>query len=173
MHHRRAPERDSADHGDASVLVTPGVEYCRSWISHFDLKAGQKKREALSLFAAAISGSLAAPLFITLGQGELLGKIVPAVLSTLAAVSSAWLQQRNPQRLWALYRTAQRQLEYEAVQYEFRLSEYGDTDKPEKLLAQKASTIVLQTHTNWLPIVPSTPPAKQPPPAGHSNPDEH
>ena len=166
-------EQGATGLGGDSVPATTAVEYCRNWISHFDRKAGHKKREALLLFGATLSGSLAAPLLITLGHGELVSKILPAVLSTLAAASSAWLQLRNPQRLWTLYRSAQRQLEYEETRYKFRLSEYGDTNSPEKLLAERASTIVQQTHASWLPIVPSRPPGDQTPNTGPGNPDQH
>jgi hypothetical protein len=134
------------------------LDYSRGRIEHFRYKAEHNKREALLWFAVTICCSLAAPLFITLGHGEVFGKAIPAVLSTIAAGGTAWLQQRRPQQLWALYRSAERELENELVRYEFRVGVYGDAEAPEKLLVDRISGIALRVHTSWLPLVPSPQP---------------
>lgn len=133
-------------------------DYCRGRIEHFRRKAEHNKREALVWFGVTICCSLAAPLFITLGSGKVLGKVVPAVLSTMAAGGTAWLQQRKPHQLWTLYRSAERELENELVRYEFRVGSYGESETPDKELVDRVSNIALRVHTSWLPLVPSPPP---------------
>jgi hypothetical protein len=117
-------------------------------------KADHNKRESQLLFYAAISFTLAAPLFVTLGEGALWGKIVPAILSVLAAGSTSWLQFRKPQRLWAIYRRAQRELEREKAAFDFGLAEYGDAGSRDKTLARKVSEIAFRVHEQWEGLVP-------------------
>ena len=98
---------------------------------------------------------LATPMFITLGPGRVLGKIVPSTLSLIAAGSTAWLQQRKPQQLWSIYRGAQRELEDQETKYRFCLGEYETTPDPNKLLAERVAAIALNAHRQWLPTVPN------------------
>ncbi len=53
-------------------------------------KADHNKLEAQGCFAAGIGCTLVAPLFVTLGDGVLLGKVVPATLSVVAAALTTW-----------------------------------------------------------------------------------
>ncbi|MGO8151460.1 DUF4231 domain-containing protein [Rhizobium leguminosarum] len=117
-------------------------------------KADHNKNESQLCFSLAITCTLASPLFVTLGHGDLFAKIVPATLSVIAAALSSWLQLRKPQRLWAIYRRAQRELEREKSHFDFKLGEYGVTTDPEILLAERVSDIVFKVHERWEGLVP-------------------
>ena len=94
------------------------------------------------------------PFVRYLGEGYWLGKVVPAVLSVLAAAATSWLQFRKPQRLWAIYRRAQRELEREKAAFDFGLAEYADTEAAHKRLAAKVSDIAFRVHEQWEGLVP-------------------
>jgi hypothetical protein len=79
---------------------------------------------------------------------------VPAVLSVCAAGATVWLQVRKPQRLWALYRRAQRELEREKAAYDFGLDEFQETDERERLLAKRVSEIAFRVHEQREGLVP-------------------
>lgn len=130
-------------------------EFCADRIRHFDEKANHNKAEALALFILLIACTLAAPLFITLGQGFVLSKIIPSLLSSVATGCAVWLQQRKPQQLWLLYRTMQRQLESEANSLEYLVNSYSETVSPEQLLAERTIAICMNAHQMWAPLVPS------------------
>jgi hypothetical protein len=130
-------------------------DYCKRKIQHFESKADHNKSEALAFFSLLIVCSLAAPLFVTLGQGWLLGKAIPATMSTISAGCAIWLQQRRPQQLWTLYRTTQRQLEKECTEYQFSIEDYSEADKREKLLAQRVAAICLHANNAWALLVPN------------------
>src|SRR5690348_12971776 len=85
--------------------------YYASVRAGFRNKANHNKIEAQGCFVAVIACTLLAPLFVTLGQGLIWAKIVPSALSVTAAALTTWLQLRKPQRLWVIYRRAQRELE--------------------------------------------------------------
>jgi hypothetical protein len=144
---------------DSSSPEIP-VEFCERKIRHFEQKADHNKIESLRCFVLVIGCTLVAPLFVTLGDGIWFGKLIPSVLSLLAAAATAWLQLRKPQQLWALYRTAQRELEDQQVRYKYRLGEFRETADPDKLLAEKVADIALSIHRQWVPLVPSPEKAK-------------
>jgi hypothetical protein len=130
-------------------------QLCQRLIEHYRIKADHNKAETLRCFYLVISCTLVTPLFITLGPGLWLGKIVPSILSLIAAGATAWLQQRKPQQLWSLYRTAQRELEVQALKHQYRIDEYEQANEPDKVLAKNVAAVVLNTHRQWVPIVPS------------------
>jgi hypothetical protein len=82
------------------------------------------------------------------------GKLLPAVLSVFAAGATAWLQLRKPQRLWAIYRRAQRELEREKAAYDFGLDPYTETTCRDKTLASRVSEIAFRVHEQWEGLVP-------------------
>lgn len=131
------------------------LEFCRQTIEHYKAKADHNKSETLRCFILVIVCTLTTPLFITLGPGLWLGKVAPSVLSLIAAGATAWLQQRKPQQLWSLYRTAQRELECHEIRYSYHIEEYEEPGNPEKTLAKNVASIILNTHRQWIPMVPA------------------
>lgn len=117
-------------------------------------KANHNKCEAQYIFYSIICFTLLAPIFVTLGEGWLFGKLVPATLSVCAAAASAWLQLRKPQRLWAIYRRAQRELEREKASYDFNLNQYHDAADKDRILAERVSEIAFGVHEQWEGLVP-------------------
>jgi len=118
-------------------------------------KADHNKHESLRTFMAVIICTLGAPMFITLGPGFWTGKVIPSLLSLIAAGATAWLQQRKPQQLWALYRGAQREIEDQQTKRKFLIAEYNGAASPDKILAERVAEILLNVHYQWLPIVPT------------------
>jgi hypothetical protein len=119
-------------------------------------KADHNKRESQSFFFSAIAFSLLVPLFIAFGSGEVWGKIVPAALSALVTAATSWLQLRQPQRLWTVYRRAQRELEHEKVLFDNALLDYGSSQEPQKLLVERTAEIAMRVHDQWEKLVPET-----------------
>lgn len=130
-------------------------QYCNRILAAMQKKADHNKTESLNAFLLTIVSSLAAPLFVTLGDTTFVGKVVPSILSLAAAGSTAWLQLRKPQQLWSLYRSAQRELEHAQVQYRFKLGDFENAENPEKILADKGSQIALHVHHKWTALVPN------------------
>jgi hypothetical protein len=139
---------------DPSPSESP-VEFCERKISHFKQKADHNKAEALRCFIVTIACTLSTPIFVTLGSGLWVGKIIPSVLSLLAAAATAWLQLRKPQQLWSLYRTTQRELEDRQVRHRYHVGEFRDVADPDKLLAEKVADIALAAHQQWALLVPT------------------
>ncbi len=117
-------------------------------------KADHNKFESQLCFSLVIGASLTSPLFVTLGSDLFWGKIVPASLSLVAAGATSWLQLRKPQKLWALYRSAQRHLEHERTQHRYKLGEYEQAADPAKLLAANSAKIAIDVHYRWEGLVP-------------------
>ena len=143
-------------------------EYCQSVIDAFKSKSTHNKNESIYFFWISMGGALLAPLFVTLGEdmAKLLGdygsifilsKLIPSILSVAVAFSTAWLQLRKPQQLWALYRTSQRELENCLSEFQYRIKDFKDSidEDANKLLAEKVSEIALASHYAWLPMVPN------------------
>jgi hypothetical protein len=112
------------------------------------------KLEAQTCFAAIIVCTLLAPLFVTLGDGVVLAKIVPSLLSVTAGGLTSWLQLRKPQRLWVLYRRAQREMEEQKANYDFKDGDFADAVEPDKLLARKVTHVARWVHDSWEGLVP-------------------
>lgn len=117
-------------------------------------KANHNKHESQGCFAAIIFCTLIAPLFVTLGDGPFLSKIVPSILSVAAAGLTSWLQLRKPQRLWVIYRRAQRELEEHKANYDFKDGEFEGAADPDQLLARKVTNIARRVHDQWEGLVP-------------------
>lgn len=132
-------------------------QLCQRIITHFEVKANHNKNESLRCFIVIIVCTLLTPLFIALSPAEnvWLSKVIPSVLSVVAAGAAGWLQQRKPQQLWSLYRTAQRELEVQKLKFLHQIEEYETAPAPRKILAQKIAAVILSTHQQWMPIVPS------------------
>ena len=142
---------------DTSVMkdtFASPVEYYTEIRRGFRAKADHNKGESQVLFCVIICFTLASPLFVTIGAGWFWGKLVPAALSVCAAAVTAWLQLRKPQRLWSIYRRAQRELEREKAAYDFGLGSYSETKERDILLASKVSEIAFRVHEQWEGLVP-------------------
>src|SRR5689334_21128155 len=88
-------------------------------------KANRDKRLTTILFFLVFAGTVSTPVVI-LTLPDPFSKVVPAVVSAIAAFATGWIQLRKPQERWAIYRTAQREVEFEIDQYQFRNGAYGD-----------------------------------------------
>lgn len=141
-------------------------EYCQSVIDGFTSKSTHNKNESIYFFWISMGGALLAPLFVTLGtdmahslgdwaSAFVFSKLIPSILSIAVAFSTAWLQLRKPQQLWALYRTSQRELENCLSEFQHKIKDFKDCENPDKLLAEKVSEIALASHYAWLPMVPN------------------
>src|SRR6266404_2313573 len=140
---------------DSSNPVEGVLAFCERHISAMTRKASHNKHESLWSFYLIIGPSLSAPLFVTLGQEWILGKLVPSMLSLVAAAAMAWLQLRKPQQLWSTYRTAQRELEDQKNRFTYRIGVYADDPEPERLLAKNVADIAIGVHHHWVSLVPS------------------
>lgn len=130
-------------------------EYVQDVKRGFRDKANHNKREALVCFVGVLVASSTAPLFITLGNGIVWGKLVPSVLSVIAAGLTSWLQLRKPQQLWSIYRGAQRFMEHHETMYNFSVGEYSGHKNPESLLVENIAKIAIETHREWTFVVPN------------------
>ena len=128
--------------------------YCRDRIDHYRMKADHNKREALTFSMVIICCTLISPILILIGAGAIVGKILPATLSSIAAGCTAWMQQRKPQQLWTLYRSTERLLESEIVSHQFNVGDYADRPDPDKLLIGRVGAICMAAHNLWTPLVP-------------------
>lgn len=132
------------------------ISYWSSVRSSLREKSDHNKLESQACFFAAILFSITAPLFIAFGTGVFWGKILPAVLSALVTAITAWLQLRQPQRLWAIYRRAQRELEDEKVKFDNSLAHYAKIEDKNKLLAERTARIAMNVHERWEGLVPDS-----------------
>jgi SMODS and SLOG-associating 2TM effector domain 1 len=153
----------------AGVPADQARGLCGNQIDEFKKKADHNKRESLQCFIVIIASTLAAPLFVTLGSDWITGKLIPSILSLVAAGATSWLQLRKPQRLWSLYRTAQRQLEDHRYRYDFHLSPYSEEEPADKLLASNVADILMAVHNQWVPLIPSPDHLGQMAPSGRSD----
>ena len=130
------------------------LEYYKSVRKGMREKANHNKMEAQICFATIIACTLLAPLFVTLGEGVFLAKVLPSFLSVAAGGLTSWLQLRKPQRLWVLYRRAQRELEEQKANYDFKDEDFADAEEPDKLLARKVTHVARWVHNSWEGLVP-------------------
>lgn len=137
------------------TINNAATDYCNAQISHYKTKANHNKKESLLVFRVLMISTLSVPLLLTLGTEPWITKILPAILSSIAAFCTAWLQQRRPQELWSLYRTAEKRLDDQLIQYSHKIGEYEDCSDPEKILVKNVSRISNDTHNKWMPLVQS------------------
>lgn len=117
-------------------------------------KADSNKNLSTFLFLVVLVSTVLSPLLILIGTGDILTKIVPSSLMAAAALASYWIQLRKPQERWVIYRTAQRQIEFEIDQFLHGNGQYEVSSNPERLLADRVSQRALQLHYEWIPVVP-------------------
>jgi Protein of unknown function (DUF4231) len=130
------------------------LEYARNTLQGIKDKAERNKHWSDALFFIIIAATASSPILILLPLAPIWSRNAPAILTALASVASAWVQLRKPQERWALYRTAQREIEFEIDQYTFGLGKYRDLTTRVSVLADAVSNRALQLHYEWLPMVP-------------------
>lgn len=148
-------ESDQTSTPADTAAVAAAESYCDDLLQGISRKAEHNKRESLGCFMLAVACTTTVPLFITLGDGFWLSKVVPSCLSAIATGATAWLQLRKPQHLWALYRTAQRELEDHRTRYRHGLDVYAATRERHKILTENAADIAIDLHYDWLPVIPT------------------
>jgi hypothetical protein len=131
------------------------LEYANKIATGFKDKANHNKNESLTCFTIIIASSLSAPLLITLGEGVFLSKILPSILSVLAAGLTSWLQLRKPQKLWSMYRGAQRNIEDQITRYNYKIGDYKTSTDLDALLAENIADIALNAHNEWTAVIPT------------------
>ncbi|MGF1838644.1 DUF4231 domain-containing protein [Vibrio atlanticus] len=124
-------------------------------ISDFKRKADHNKFESLWSFKLIMLATLVSPVFVAFGTTDLYGKLVPAILSLIAAALTAWVQLRKPQSLWKTYRTAQRRMEVELEKYQFQIDDYSGEERDRNLIV-KINEIYVEVHDKWVELVPSS-----------------
>lgn len=131
------------------------LRYAQGVCGSFEKKANRKKWSSKALFLIILVSSLLAPLFIAYGGDcKVTAQIIPSVLSVLAAGLSSWVQIRNPQKLWGIYRGAQRLIEDEMIKYKFKVDDYRTTNETDQLLIKRVSEISMRAHNEWTSIIP-------------------
>lgn len=132
------------------------LDYAQETRDGFLRKADAKKSSSEGLFISIILFSLAPPLLIAYGGDcKWLSKIIPSCLTIIVAGLTSWMQLRNPQKLWSVYRNAQRHIEDNITKYNYKVDEYAAASNPDSLLAQKVAQIALAAHNEWVDVLPS------------------
>ena len=121
------------------------------------IKAKAKKNKDLStfLFLVVLLSTVVSPVLILISNNFYISKLCPAILTAFAALASYWIQLRKPHERWALYRTAQRDIEFEIDQHAFQNGDYAG-ENADKVLADKVSKRALKLHYDWMPLVPKS-----------------
>jgi hypothetical protein len=131
------------------------LTFAQTTCTGFKVKADHNKNESLWSLILILTSSLCAPLFITLAEGIFWSKAVPSILSVFAAGLTSWLQLRKPQKLWSMYRGAQRQIEDQITKFKFKIGDYKESEDPGMLLAERVAEVALNAHNEWTSFVPS------------------
>lgn len=129
-------------------------DYSKKVLKGIEGKAIKNKNETTRLFLVVTIATVLSPILILLPLNIFFSKITPAILTGCAALATSWIQIRKPQERWAMYRTAQREIEFQLDQYDFSNGEYIDVQDKDSLLADNVSKRALQLHYEWLPVAP-------------------
>lgn len=131
-------------------------EYASEQIEHFKEKADHNKIESIWCFRLIMVCSLLSPIFISLGEGFWYSKLVPSLLASVTAFGTAWLQLRKPQELWSIYRTAQRNIEFSLVHYQFQVENYHGQPQEalDKTLISEVTAFSKSAHETWTKKIP-------------------
>jgi hypothetical protein len=133
--------------------MTP-IEYANKIKYGIKAKSDETKRFSTFLFLVILISTVFSPALILISNEPWLSKYLPAFLTACAALASYWIQLRKPQERWLIYRTAQREIEYEIDQYTFGNGDYVESNNKDLLLTDRVSKRALQLHYEWMPIVP-------------------
>jgi hypothetical protein len=135
----------------------PAREFAINLVHGFKKKAGDEKDKTYFLSSVGVACTIIVPLFVTLASAPLYAKAIPAILSGVATFCATWVQYTKPEKLWTLYREAQRKLEREIEHFDFSVGDYDGLtqEEKEKHLAKASSEIAWGVHKGWLPHVPN------------------
>lgn len=136
--------------------VQTALEFATKVAKGIERKSDKNKNLTDLLIFTVLASTVFSPLLIFAPFEEPWSKLLPAGLSALAALSTGWLQVRRPQERWAMYRTAQREIEFEIAQFVYGNGEYSDPANKDQILADKVSKRALRLNYEWLPVVPKT-----------------
>jgi hypothetical protein len=108
-------------------------------------------------------GTAAIPVLLLLSTQYLnfvLGKLLPAVLASLATTAAVLMQLLKPHERWRLLRLEQGVLEAERFRYVHALSPYDEPDRDERLL-QRVVAVATATMEEWAGLQPESASAAQ------------
>jgi len=131
------------------------LNYSNKICQGIKIKAKKNKDFSTLLFFVVLFSTVISPVLILISDNFWLSKLSPAILTAFAALASYWIQLRKPHERWALYRTAQRDIEFEIDQYTFKNGLYSEGN-PDKILSDRVSTRALKLHYEWMPLVPKS-----------------
>ena len=140
---------------NGSHKIKDVLHYSESIKNGIAKKAESNKRTSDLLYKFVITLPPISTLLLLIPiESVWLNKFIPAVLMVGASISSSWLQLRKPHERWLLYRTAQREMEYEIDQYKLELNEYTKSNDKDKVLGDKITKRALELHYQWEPMIP-------------------
>ena len=131
------------------------LEYSKKISDGIKAKAKKNKEFSTLLFFVVLFSTVVSPVLILISDNFWISKFSPAILTACAALASYWIQLRKPHERWALYRTAQRDIEFEIDQFTFKNGDYSE-ENPDKVLADRVSKRALKLHYDWMPLVPKS-----------------
>lgn len=129
------------------------IKYAQRIRNGIEKKSKQNKNNSTFLIFIVLFSTVLSPVLILISDCDIISKYIPAFLTAGAALASYWIQLRKPQERWVLYRTAQREIEFEIDQFQHNLGEYTIVNK-EMVLADNVSKRALKLHYEWMPFVP-------------------
>lgn len=131
-------------------------QFCRDTIKDLRGRADLSRQEGQALVLVILVSTMAIPAFIGLGNGLFWAQIFPGALAVMAAASMAWLQVRQPQQQWVLFRTGQCKLEWHLEQYRRRRGQYAGKDGA-AVLVDTVMEVAWEMHRRTFPV-PGMPP---------------
>jgi hypothetical protein len=137
-----------------SSTLSP-LEELEQVIASIGAKADKNKVRARNATLFLTGATAFIPVFIGLGSGLWLGRVVPSVLAALAAVGAAWVQIERPHERWSLYRRHHRAFQMDHVKYVNRVEPYQGEDR-DAVLVNRLAAGQMELHNEWAGLLPST-----------------
>ncbi len=131
------------------------IDYAKKICRGIKKKADGNRLQSTFLFITVLAVTVFSPILILMSLGDLYSRFLPAILTACAAFATGWLQLRKPQERWVLYRTAQREIEFEIDQYIYGNGNYEKENDKDAVLAGRVSKRALNLHYEWAPMIPS------------------
>lgn len=145
----RWPKGRNAGYGSVQLATeNASRKHALVFVDHYRTKADANKHTARVLALGSIAGSALIPVLLAASQPAWL----VAGLSACVTVATAWLHVRRHGARWALYRSAQRDVERELNDHQFSVGLYRDVAQPDAQLAERVNAIVHRVHYEWEPM---------------------